>query len=762
MFEREVGSGFETIAPKQTAVTPAEPVKKITPTTFLQTYFPKTYEKVAPIITPKTIVTVKQTAAAPVKPIEQKTPSTAFVGPVAPYTTAKTYVSEKYSLAEQSLREIQASPETSTFTLGTGEVVTKAKAIELEKQYMSELSDLSSQIGIKESMGFQIRKTDVGTWEFYKTPEQVKEEAITAQEQKLRAAMQGTPEQRLAGLGSWATSGMLSWEDPLGLKSTGQALWGAITGQGEKGAEEALRTKAIATYDLDTALKQGAGTYILKVATGPIATIGTAFAGGAGIKNISKFLIGKATAVTLAETTGLKAAAIIAAPTIFKVGVAGAGAYFTFKMGEDIYKTAITEKDPMLAIAKGITFAGAAYAGYKGYQMAGGGPKGIEVKVEDVTSKFFEEHPERIRLYFGEKGVQTGPVKEKIQTGMENYEWETEGGTKFSTGEKFFKGEKTTKFKPSREDIATTNKEIFGESASYKQLVTGETRGFMIEKEGPTALFDVFKAYKTKVRTGEARNVFGGRRITTTQKAGIAEFKDLWPEEMMLGPKEMDVTYYVSKEGIIGEGLTGKLGLKSLSETKATASLVGIAEEVAPAVELAKAPKLDLIFEGIKDVVFPTEVSAAAFGVSAGPLSAGIGQMLEPVFEVKEETVRVVTPVVEPVFDIREETVQEVTPIFDFKEDEKPITETVFDFDFKKVKEVTPISIVEPVFDLKTGEEMGFGFPPPIFALPIKRKGVAFAGFEDLMGEGEIGLFGRTRKYKVGNLEKAFEGFGKL
>jgi len=147
-------------------------------------------------------------------------------------------------------------------------LVTTAKIKELEET-RSTLSTQKTDVRRMEREGYQVRKTTGGKWEFFKTPEQIEHELVSAKKKQLRKAMTGSPGERLAGLGVWVTTSFLSWEDPLGIKSTVRAIRGNVEG--------ALETKARASIDLDLALKEGAGSYILKVATGPIATVGITY-----------------------------------------------------------------------------------------------------------------------------------------------------------------------------------------------------------------------------------------------------------------------------------------------------------------------------------------------------------------------------------------------------------------------------------------------------------------------------------------------------
>jgi hypothetical protein len=79
----------------------------------------------------------------------------------------------------------------------------------------------------------------------------------------------------VAGFAHTWTTGILSWEDPLSLKS----LYYTIRGEREK----VIETKARASLDLDKALKAGLPSYVFKVSTGPFATVGISYGIGTGV-----------------------------------------------------------------------------------------------------------------------------------------------------------------------------------------------------------------------------------------------------------------------------------------------------------------------------------------------------------------------------------------------------------------------------------------------------------------------------------------------
>jgi hypothetical protein len=145
-------------------------------------------------------------------------------------------------------------------------VPTKEKSFEIKRGMIQ-----IRQIRRFKKEGYQIRRTPEG-YEFYKTPEQVKRESILKKKKELKKFYKEEP---LPGLGHFISTSFLSYEDPLGFVSTYYAL------RGEK--EKVFETKAKASIDLDAALDAGVASYILKISTSPIASIGIAYGIAAGI-----------------------------------------------------------------------------------------------------------------------------------------------------------------------------------------------------------------------------------------------------------------------------------------------------------------------------------------------------------------------------------------------------------------------------------------------------------------------------------------------
>jgi hypothetical protein len=261
------------------------------------------------------------------------------------YETVKGGIESNISSLTQNEIKVLLSPESAKFTDASGKEYSKQQALFQIEQGKKSLQGNLATIQSYQSQGYHIRQGPEGSFEFFKTPEEIRQENLSASESKLRSSMTGDAGQRVAGLGAWVTSGFLSWEDPFGLKSTAQVLMGDTEG--------AIKTKASAMYDLDTAISEGPAAYTLKVATGPFATVGSTFVMSAGI--------------------GAGVGAIKAAfPTIGKIvegGVAvGFGAIVvkdTIPVAENAIKTGdysnLASHAGMLAVT--------AYVGFKGYTI---------------------------------------------------------------------------------------------------------------------------------------------------------------------------------------------------------------------------------------------------------------------------------------------------------------------------------------------------------------------------------------------------------
>lgn len=144
-------------------------------------------------------------------------------------------------------------------------------------------------------------------------------------------------------LHTW-TTGMLSWEDPLSLKS----LYYTFTGDREK----IIETKARASLDLDKSLMESLGSFAWKSATGPFATIGTTYTGGALLG------AGFGSLKTVAPTIGKTAEVLFG----IEMGIASfKQTYPKFKENIELKKFSNVFSDIALIGVLG-------YSGYRGYK----------------------------------------------------------------------------------------------------------------------------------------------------------------------------------------------------------------------------------------------------------------------------------------------------------------------------------------------------------------------------------------------------------
>jgi len=210
-----------------------------------------------------TILHTKRTG----QPLPSKQPSIIDVSPVKT-TTQKppTYkdIQKNLDSTEKQIRTQGLKYPLQTYVSETLQGKPNTKQISEIKKQRTELKTLENQ-------NYQIRRTSEG-YKFYKTPEQIEQELLSSQKQKIRSAYD-TPSVH-GFLHTW-TTGMLSWEDPLSLKS----LYYTFKGDREK----IIETKARASMDLDAALAKGWPSYTLKAATGPMAAVGTSYVVGAGV-----------------------------------------------------------------------------------------------------------------------------------------------------------------------------------------------------------------------------------------------------------------------------------------------------------------------------------------------------------------------------------------------------------------------------------------------------------------------------------------------
>lgn len=728
---------FQNIINKTTAVKtepepfvgPPAPVKTATPTTPAKSilFSPATANTPLGNFLNK-IQTLKSTSAKTVK----TTPT---------YDSITTSIKSNLSTLTQRETEISAADPGSTFKDPSGKEYTKEEALGSIRTSKSTLQNQLSTISNYQSQGYNVRSGAEGSYEFFKTPEQVREEGISAKEKDLRAAMTGSGTDRLAGLGVWVTTGFLSWEDPLGLKSMGQAIIGDPEG--------ALRTKATAAYDLDSALKEGPLQYTLKVATGPFATVGMAFAGGAGVHMIEGKLAASATTATLLGTTGAKAALIKVSPYIFKGAMTAAGIGFGGMMAKDVYET--YQKDPMLAFAKGVTYAGSIYAGYKGYQTAGG-KAGIQSKIKSAEDAFYDAHPERIRMVYMKKGVETGgsiTSKTNLEGGGKGQVLESELTTK-ATGLEYgkpkteiFTSEGGTKsisritqsgskvYKPSDEWVAMSQSlaDKSGPKLSIDYVGSKGIKGFEFFSKGDSAearpLLKTLDFTKISGRTGEIKSGFSKRIVDFSWKR-LEYAEDLFASE---------------RGGGGGFTQTKTIPLESIT-----------------------------IGEGASDIFFaPSKGLGTFFPIVAGTAGGSIATEIE-VFAPDLMKVKGSGELRGPVFKSEVDsdldfTLKTTLPSTSHKQIDIPdtISDVGEDFIQTPIQDQTFDTIHEPAFDLvtETVQEKAPSFKSnyiPGFA--FEKPGFALSGFTEEEGDW-LSVFGRTLKFRTGDLEKTLRSFGK-
>ena len=260
-------------------------------------------------------------------------------------------------------------------------VVTTSKIKELQESQLK-LDESIVSVGKAERYKYDITPTEGGGFSFEPTEESkklIEAEIISEKKDELRSFYTGSPTERVVGLGHWVTSGFLSHEDFLGIKSGLQAGTGDIEG--------ALETKARASIDLDRAIDEGLGSYVLKVLTGPMATVGMVFAGGSAIKAGAQYATGY-----------LSAKGIASAPTIIKGIQLGAGFGVGAFAAKDVIETYQTE-GLVEGTTKGLSYGVLFGAGMAGYKSVGG--KGWYAKGE---SRFFSKHPDAPKISWGAKG----------------------------------------------------------------------------------------------------------------------------------------------------------------------------------------------------------------------------------------------------------------------------------------------------------------------------------------------------------------------
>jgi hypothetical protein len=742
--------------PPATTAAPVNPFKFQTPLEKILSGLPVT--KTTPASTTKsTGGTIQGFPAAFVKAQNPPTPSPT-------YENVKGGIKSNIASLTKNEVIILLSPSNAKFTDASGKEYSKQEALSQVFAGQKSLRGNLATVESYESKGYHVRGGVGGAFEFYKTSEEVKQEGVSASEKKLRSAMTGDAGQRVAGLGSWITTGFLSWEDPFGIKSTAQVLMGDREG--------AIRTKASAMYDLDTAIKEGPGSYILKVSTGPFATIGSAFAGGAGINVVEGRLAAGATAATLAGSTGMKAIVSRAAPFVFKAGMVATGAVFGTMMAEDVYTTYKT--DPLLALAKGITYAGAFGAGIKGYNEAGGA-KGITSKIASAEDLFYEKHPERIRMVFMKEGVEVGS-KGSLPKSTKGSEWDLEGPvnrdfTDFSS--KFQKNPENFKVSVLEQETPKTK--------AASGLSWGKPEAEIFTSRGGTRTVSRFtlkgsKAYEPGFRD-IAMSKSAADKIGPRLEIDYMGIRNVKGGELFVGEeggvktrpfyKDLDFSEIAGRTGEIKVGRGGKrifdFQFKRMEYAEDLSSRErggggGFAKtEMVPVEEYDLGSVSDVFFKsGSRSGSLSMPVLAGEFsGVTTGEINKNInksGELQGPVFKGEGDLdIDIVSTWQAPGFRSGNDTIPKTINTFDNS------------FDTIQGKNHHFDTIQEPTFDLitETTQETVPAFDTtPYFGFQFKAPAFSLTGFDEESGD-LISLFGRHREYRTGNLEKALKDFGR-
>lgn len=424
-------------------------------------------------------------------------------------------------------------------------LITTQKIKDLEQQQL--LLD-ESVITVKkaEHYKYAILPTGEGGFEFKPTEESkkiIEKEIVSKKKEELRDFYTGSSEERVAGLGHWVTTGMLSFEDPLGIKSTIQTATGDIEG--------ALETKARATIDLDRAVDEGLGSYVLKVSTGPLATVGLVFAGGGFLKAGTKFASGYLTAKGVLAGESI----IKGVQTVAGVGMAGL-------MVKDVVDT--YEKEGMVdAATKGIFYSMLIYAGKKGYDSVKG-----DYWFSKGQNRYFSKHPNAPTIDIGVRGTKVG-AKTKIDIS------ETRGSPTEQTDISI---KEITKYKPSMKPkkpslgeswnpdkqlkyyeslrqgawkkemyirFPGSEDQFFGSNLKGGGVYAGKGRGFRFWDTGKTTKL-VADGKTTEIGLAESKQLGHGRKVEffkwrtpeinskiyTIKKLAYQELKDLTSKEL--------------------------------------------------------------------------------------------------------------------------------------------------------------------------------------------------------------------------------------
>ena len=317
---------------------------------------------------------------------ERADPLLVVTGNVEKYISGTTPPSESYVPAYQpisgkppgvtgTLRELtgQGEPDISTIaptpvSIATvkAELIIKREGItnpvKIQAVFKQELRSQGYDLLIKDGETFVVK----GTVESYEQ----KQQKFETTKSEIKRFMRGSPAERVAGLGLWASTGLLSHEDPFGIVSGYQA----ITGRPEKAIE--TKARAVIGLPIGEPWSPERFGFLGKAATGPLAmvaiTYGVSAGLGAGVGAFEATTIGKYP-LFISKTTRLVGG--VAKPLITltpsKLLEIGIGGYFGYKAVEQVAPIAvkaITTKDydPLVGYLGSLGVYG--YAGIKGYK----------------------------------------------------------------------------------------------------------------------------------------------------------------------------------------------------------------------------------------------------------------------------------------------------------------------------------------------------------------------------------------------------------
>lgn len=609
--------------------------------------------------------------------------------------------------------------------------LTEEKVAELEATKKS-IGEQRYEVSKLESKGYQIEKTTEGEYKFFKTGEQIEEEEVSKEKERLRSYYYGGPKEKVLAFAHGVTTGLFSGEDPISIPSAIQMAMGDKEGS--------LETKARASLGFRKAWEEGAVPFTLKVATGPLPMVAYSLVGGVVIGKASGFLTGYATqAIGPGAATAIKGIEI------------GAGIAMGGLAVHDVAKTYETEGLPQ-AIGKGALYgfmAAAAYGGYKSVDRPAMISKG--------ESAYFKKHPDALKFVFGKKGEL---ISSEVKVDMFSSR-----GTPTET-KKFMITRKSIWKPAGKKHVGIT--EAWSQEANIRSLqsikdskIHAWTEGHPTLKKGPTAdYYGVGGAgargvsvetggVKPLVQSGEMQ-FFGGqsgvkgsffKRIFTTKIAKFSSGKDLTIKEAVgFGGITQTVTKTVPVTA------TGAIGPSSAAP--AFMGLGGFSGMNVPFVlPIMETPVSKLKGKGeLEQPIFIDEdITGKGSGILPGIVFAS---------DLGKDTKR--SGATKPVFDLGQ--YQSVESIVGPVTVEDRITEQITEQKIEKkvdqildIDEITvPSTETAEIFDFSTGKAIkkgqGFGLP----------RGMGGSGGTD-EGFGWLIPIERKRKHRIGDILKELE-----